>query len=214
MNKYGNIYIIKNTINNKVYIGQTTMNIEDRFKAHIKKSTIKNRKYKLYNAFKKYGVENFYIEMVEENIPINKLDNKEMFYIEKYDSYKNGYNSTKGGDGRTINKKFDENKIIKLYKNGKSTTEIAKIYNVSGATITRVLKRNKINTRENGNKYQQFDMEEFKRQWFGNYSLNEMSKYFNCDKRTIERNANRLNLPPKNKNLFKDEKGRFKRIDN
>lgn len=143
---------------------------------------------------------------------LEKLDRKEILYIEKYDSYKNGYNATKGGDGRVINKKYDEKDIIKLYKDGKSTTEIGKKYNVCGTTITRILKKNKVKTRDNGNKYQQFDPNEFKRQWMGNYSLLEMSKYFNCDKRTLKRYAMRIGLPEKNKNIFKDAKGKFQRI--
>lgn len=211
MKKYGSIYIIKNNINDKVYIGQTTNTIEERFKNHIKKSTIKSRKYKLYNAFKKYGIENFFIEPLETNIPIENLNNKEIFYIEKYDSFDNGYNSTKGGDGRTINKQYDESKILELYKNGLSSSKISEIYNVSGITILRVLKKHNVKIRENGNKYQQFNNKEFKKQWFGNYSLGEMSTYFKCDKATIKRYAKRLNLPPKNKNLIRDDKGRFKR---
>lgn len=211
MKRYGSIYIIKNNINDKVYIGQTTMSIEDRFKNHIKKSTIKSRTYKIYNAFRKYGVDNFFIELLEDNIPIEDLDKKEIYYIEKYDSFKNGYNSTKGGDGRVINKKYDESEILSLYKDGFSSIEIGKMYNVSGTTILRVLKKYNIKIRENGNKYQQFDLEEFKKQWFGNYSLKEMCNNFKCDKRTIKRYANRLNLPNKDKNLVRDDKGRFRR---
>lgn len=211
MRKYGTIYIINNTINDKVYIGQTTLDIEDRFKQHIKKSTLKSRKYKLYNAMRKYGVENFYIGKVESNIPIKDLDYKEIYYIEKYDSFKNGYNSTKGGDGRVVNKKYDEDTIIDLYKKGNSTTMIAKRYNVSTSTISRVLKKNDISTRDNGNKYKQFDIVEFKKQWFGNVSISEMGKFFKCNEKTIRRYAKRLNLPSKNKNLVRDDKGKFQR---
>lgn len=100
---------------------------------------------------------------------------------------------------------------MELYKNGLSSSEISEIYNVSGITILRVLKKHNVKIRENGNKYQQFNNEEFKKQWFGNYSLGEMSTYFKCDKVTIKRHAKRLNLPPKNKNLVRDDKGRFKR---
>lgn len=211
MRKYGTIYIINNTINDKVYIGQTTLDIEDRFKQHIKKSTLKSRKYKLYNAMRKYGVENFYIGKVESNIPIKDLDYKEIYYIEKYDSFKNGYNSTKGGDGRVVNKKYDEDTIIDLYKKGNSITMIAKRYNVSTSTISRVLKKNDISTRDNGNKYKQFDIVKFKKQWFGNVSISEMGKFFKCNEKTIRRYAKRLNLPSKNKNLVRDDKGRFQR---
>jgi hypothetical protein len=52
----GSIYIIKNTVNDKVYIGQTTMAVHERFMVHMKPSTAKlRRNYKLYNAVTKYG---------------------------------------------------------------------------------------------------------------------------------------------------------------
>jgi len=212
MNKYGSIYIIKNIMNDKVYIGQTTMSVDDRFKAHIKKSTIEKRTYKLYNALKKYGKENFYIESLEDDVPIELLDKKEIYYINKYNSYKNGYNSTKGGDGRIINKKYDEDEIIKLYKKELSMPKIAKLYSVSSATISRVLKRNNVETRENGNKYKQINEKEFKKRWYANNNLKEMAKYFKCNERTITRYARKLNLPYKNKNIYRDKYGRYRRI--
>ena len=70
----GSIYIIRNTINDKVYIGQTTMTVMERFKNHLKPSTCKQRStYKLYNAMNKYGKENFYVETLESNIPVGEL---------------------------------------------------------------------------------------------------------------------------------------------
>lgn len=52
----GSIYIIKNTVNDKVYIGQTTMTVHERFMVHMKPSTAKlKRNCKLYNAVTKYG---------------------------------------------------------------------------------------------------------------------------------------------------------------
>ena len=56
----GSIYIIKNNINEKVYIGQTTMTVHERFMMHMKPSTTKQRSgYKLYMAVKKYGKEHY-----------------------------------------------------------------------------------------------------------------------------------------------------------
>ena len=40
---------------------------------------------------------NFYIEILEENLCSDKLDEREIFYINKYNSYIKGYNSTNGG---------------------------------------------------------------------------------------------------------------------
>lgn len=64
----GKIYIIKNDINNKVYIGKTLLpTIQERFKEHLKDAPRRNfEKRPLYRAINKYGAEHFYIELVEE----------------------------------------------------------------------------------------------------------------------------------------------------
>lgn len=88
------IYKITNIINNKCYIGKTILDINIRFKRHLKNKS----KTKLHNAIRKYGSENFNIICLEECLEI-ELSDKEVMYIEKYDTFKNGYNMTKGGDG-------------------------------------------------------------------------------------------------------------------
>lgn len=193
--KSGIIYIIKNKVNKKVYIGQTTNDVQTRFKQHCKNSTLKTRNYKLYNAIKKYGKSNFYVEILEKNIDIKELDKKEIYYIEKHNSYKQGYNSTKGGDGRTINKKYDEEKIVLLYQQGKSLTEIANLYLVSYATISRVLKKLDIPTRHDGNKYEQIDKNEFSELWKNkDFTIQKMALKYNVNEKTIRRLAKRLKL--------------------
>ena len=100
----GLIYKITNDINNKVYIGQTTLTLDQRFRTHIHdcmsgKSHIEKRP--LYEAMLKYGVQHFQIELLEEVVD-ELLDEKEIFYIKQYNSYigfpnSNGYNATLGG---------------------------------------------------------------------------------------------------------------------
>ena len=46
----------------------------------------------------KYGSDKFYYEVLEDNVPYELLDEREVYYIEKFDSFHNGYNSTPGGD--------------------------------------------------------------------------------------------------------------------
>ena len=138
--KVGNIYIIKNKINNKVYIGQTTMTVHERFMTHLKPCTQKiKRNYKLYNAISKYGRENFYVETLENNVPLDELNEREIDYIALYDSYYHGYNSTKGGDGRIINKVENEDILLSLAKSGIKAEDIAKQLNVNKATVFRTL---------------------------------------------------------------------------
>lgn len=95
------IYVITNLINSKQYVGKTTYSIEKRWKEHCydcKKTEI-NQHRPLYNAMQKYGIENFNISIIEENIPEENIDNREKFWISKLDTYYNGYNATLGGDG-------------------------------------------------------------------------------------------------------------------
>ena len=196
--KTGIIYIIKNNINNKVYIGQTTTTLQTRFSQHCKKSTIANRHYKIYNAIKKYGKEHFFAEELEKDIPLNKLNEKEIYYIEKYNSLTNGYNSTKGGDGRIINKKYNEVQIIKEYNNGKSCSEIGKIFDVSYATISRVLKRLNVKTRHDGNKYESFG-ETFIELWNNGTTIRELATKYNVNEKTIRRAVAHYGLEKRHK---------------
>lgn len=92
------IYIIKNKINEKVYIGQS-VDIVCRWAAH-KNSARSDRSdsyVKIHKAMKELGVENFYMEVVEL-CDFAQLSNKEKYWIQYYDSYINGYNMTLGGE--------------------------------------------------------------------------------------------------------------------
>jgi group I intron endonuclease len=55
-------------------------------------------KRKIDYAIKKYGFSNFDTVILEDNIDMDDLREKEIYYISKYDTYNNGYNSTIGGD--------------------------------------------------------------------------------------------------------------------
>ena len=100
------IYIIKNNLNGKCYVGQS-VKLRSRLKDHMRNA--KSGKYDLpiYRAIKKYGFHNFTIDVLESFIPepnitnkelIQKLDQLEIKYIEEYNAYTEGYNCTKGGD--------------------------------------------------------------------------------------------------------------------
>lgn len=196
--RIGQIYIIRNYVNDKVYVGETTAGYKNRFKNHCKKSTRTYRNYKLYDAMDELGVENFYVELLEDNVPIEKMYEREIYNIEKYDSFYNGYNSTKGGNGRLINKVSDIKEILELYAQGKSSTEISEIFNINPTTILRTLRRYNIEARANGNKYERFDEQKFIELWNNkSMKITEIAEYFNVHKRTIKRFANRLSLPPR-----------------
>jgi len=95
--RYGVIYKITNTINNKVYIGQTTRSFNIRYHNNIKKYT----NIYLKRSIDKYGIDNFLIEE-EFDVAYSKeeLNEKEKKYIELFNSndYNFGYNLKSGGD--------------------------------------------------------------------------------------------------------------------
>lgn len=86
------IYKITNKINGKCYIGQSN-NIGRRFIEHKTINHETNKSLKC--AYKKYGLDNFEFEILEE-CNLEDLDEREIFYIEKI---KPEYNRTKGGTG-------------------------------------------------------------------------------------------------------------------
>jgi len=116
----GVVYICKNKINNKVYVGQTVRKLKERIYDHLNKTKLKKNNH-FHNALKKHGKENFVWEILEENIKEEDLDDKEIFYIKKYESYKKekGYNSLIGGKSNRIslNKEVREKMSIKRLKN-------------------------------------------------------------------------------------------------
>lgn len=95
----GFIYKVTNLINNKVYIGQTSLTICQRWEAHIKKAKMHTNRY-LYDAMNHYGYNNFIVESLEE-CSNESLDEREKYWIAFYDSTNpdTGYNLTSGGGG-------------------------------------------------------------------------------------------------------------------
>ena len=96
------IYKITNNINGKIYIGQS-VNIQQRWCQHKWEYKKENRlEYNsiIHKAFRKYGIENFSFEIIEECSP-NLLDEKERYWISKLKTLQpNGYNVMEGGQGK------------------------------------------------------------------------------------------------------------------
>lgn len=135
----GCIYKITNQINGKSYIGKTNKNIEERLKEHKKerkKDRSKNRP--LYRAMNKYGVDNFIIEKIEET---NNPEEREIYWINYYNTYHHGYNATKGGDGKPF---LDYNRILERIKEFPYASEVAKEFNCCTCSIRRIARDNNI----------------------------------------------------------------------
>lgn len=134
----GTIYKITNKINNKCYVGQTTQNVNIRWKQHLKP-----KKYKcaIYSAFQKYGINNFTFEILEAVLD-EFINEKEVYYIKKFNSFNDGYNLTKGGEGiKGLKKKRKYEDIVPdLYSELKSTVKVANKLSISRITVRTILK--------------------------------------------------------------------------
>lgn len=134
----GYIYIIKNDFNDKVYIGKTIKSVETRWKCHLSRSHNKSIKNKLYSAMRTLGEEHFYIETLGE-FDNNDLDAKEVEYIRLYNSFHNGYNSTKGGEINSRTSDEDIEYIVEMYRNGYTYAMIQYLTGHSFETIKYIL---------------------------------------------------------------------------
>lgn len=109
--KQGKIYIIRNTENDKVYIGSTCQTLCQRMTNHRKFFKYEpNAKTKFYTAMKEVGIDKFYIELIEKYECNDKeeLNAREGYWIRNYDSYNNGYNTAI--PGRKQKEWYEKNK--------------------------------------------------------------------------------------------------------
>lgn len=134
------IYLITNDINQKQYIGKTEYeNIQKRWKEHLrdyKKQCCEKRP--LYDAMKKYGIEHFHIQEIEYVPPEKNLEEREQYWVNYYDTYRNGYNATKGGDGKHY---LDYNLIIETYQQCQNCAKTAEIIGCHEDSVRQVLKK-------------------------------------------------------------------------
>lgn len=139
------IYIIKNKINNKVYIGQS-VNAAERYTKHL--SDVRNCPSQIiHQAMAKYGIQNFWYEILEYQI--ENYDEREKYWIQHYNSVvPNGYNVAIGGQGvgsgiENPNAKIKDQKIINaiyeaLGDEELTQKEIGEKYNVSQQFISAI----------------------------------------------------------------------------
>lgn len=133
------IYKITNIINGKCYIGQS-INIQERWRRHRCFNQDKSH-YPLYLAFAEYGLDNFTFEILEE-CGLDELNEKEQFYIKKYDSYKTGYNQTIGGQGTGHIVKLSDEDVEIIYDLLQNSSilqnDIARMFNIGTDTVSEI----------------------------------------------------------------------------
>ena len=140
------IYKFVNKINKKIYIGQST-NLEERYKSHKRNYNNPNSSSfntHFYNALRKYGFDNFDYEIIiqSESFSKEELNELEIYFIKKFDSFNSGYNMNIGGNFTSSKKKLDIETVEKikkdLRKDNNTLTSIGERYKVSTGLISMI----------------------------------------------------------------------------
>lgn len=136
----GKIYLIRNSVNDLVYVGSTTQSLGKRFKLHKEDSTKPNKQHwKLYDAFSNLGTAQFRIELIEK-FPCSEyseLLRREGFFIRHFNSIENGYNTILSGRTAAEYKQDNRERILERdrqhsleyrHKNLDMVSQKAKLY--------------------------------------------------------------------------------------
>lgn len=101
--QYGVIYGVHCIPTDRWYIGQTIYSFDIRYDGDFftnkvnELSDSNDKKHLLQKDIEKFGAENFEIhEVLDVAFSVQELDEKEVYYIDKYNSYMGGYNSNRG----------------------------------------------------------------------------------------------------------------------
>jgi len=136
--------------NGKVYVGQS-VNVENRYKGHFNNhdnENLKDYQTKFYRALRKHRFENFTFEIIESLEDSSDLDEREIYWVNFYNSYANGYNSNRGGFRVTErnedhpNAKLTNEQVLEIKEKLKNTKitqyELASLYNITQSEISNI----------------------------------------------------------------------------
>lgn len=195
-------YLFKPT-NQIKYIGKTN-NLLYRRKQHEQYDIINSNRreyhYPLSRAIRKYGIDNFEVIILEQDIPDELIEEREIYWIDFYQTYYNGYNQTKGGLGGHHYEKFSEEQIdsiIEMIKNKIPFSEISEVFNISISHLSGINKGTKhhrdneiypLNSMTHGRKLEGNDIEKIKDLLINtNLTQTEIAQQYNVCSTVISR---------------------------
>lgn len=189
----GYIYMIQNKINKKSYVGQTAQKPERRWKQHIQialsdSPKLKCHQHAIHKAIKKYGLDNFEFTVLEE-VDKNALNQREIYWIEKEDSYYHGYNETLGGEAV---QKYDYDIIYQDYLTTYNLGETAINCSCSRDTVrTAVLIHGDTPKRVykdyDHTHYRKYSYEEIAEKYKEFGTIKETAEFYGCDKKVVSK---------------------------
>lgn len=211
------IYAIKSKTNGKYYIGSTSVFSDKIIKGFLKRwichchllNVNKHHSTKLQRHVNKYGLYDLEFLIIEELIDPLMCSNREKYWLDYYNSYYKGFNSslytdmTIGGELHHIYKNIDKQLVKKMYlEDGLTIKNIAPKFNVSSFKITTILKDLGI---EFKNHLTILPLKEiYYRNLLGRELLEDLAKEFNVPDSTIRRQFKRFGF--KNKMEILEEK--------
>lgn len=197
MTRYGRIYIIRNTVNDKVYVGQTHVSIKLRFQNHLSAAR-RGLDYVIGKAIRKYGEDKFYVELLEECL-IEELNEREKYWISFFKATDNrfGYNMSVGGNVVRTTRELDENLVLKMFNSGIGSYEIAKLLHVHPYRTAEVLKKH--NIIYGVEKQKRKDEKEIVASYLSGKGTMDICRQFNINKSTVRRILLRNNVELRSK---------------
>lgn len=140
------IYFIINKITNQRYVGQTTNFSRRRSEHLLKLKENRHPNLKLQNAYNKYGEDNFIFQKITyDDISKKELDEQEIYYINKFHSFEQGYNLTTGGTGGNTRSKLDFEQFCFAYfgniKYAGMTNRTAQYLGVDSSCISAIVRQ-------------------------------------------------------------------------
>lgn len=192
------IYIIKNNVNGKVYVG-SAINLKQRWYRHISSLRLnKHHSSRLQNSVNKYGLENFEFISVQY-CNREELISNEQFWIDYFDSYNNGLNG-KPKAGNSLGFKHSnesKKKISELAKGNKRCVGRLATQKTKDA-VSKTGKRFKGKKQSEEQKIKRgiyktkFNYEEAFKMYCDGFKVNHLAIHFNVDRHTISKALNKF----------------------
>lgn len=128
----GIIYLAKNTVSGKCYVGKTTRTLEQRKKEHYR-DTIKED-YKFGRALQKYKKTDWEWTVLAE-VFLEELEENEIFFIKDLDTFKNGYNTLTGEEWKGKGNPRHNSTIYELWhpEHGEIKETLGELYSRSAS---------------------------------------------------------------------------------
>lgn len=184
------VYYIYNDVNDKIYVGMTKKTLRARLNGHRSKLNQPEKEMTPFQReMKLLGKDNFHIKMIAETKDKREALKLERYYIEKFKTIENGYNTFRGGEGLQSLSDDYADEMIEIFHKTKSIRETAKRLGKAEGTISRQLTYLGVD-KGKYSRVSESEQEEIKKYYKKCPNVSKTAKYFNRDMETIKKTLN------------------------